>query len=193
MSFPRRLRLGSILLLACALLAQTAPPEPELAAEPEDDAPMGIEHGIDVPWQGDLDGMLERRRIRVLVVPSRTFYFLDKGTQRGLAHDQGKALEAEINKKRPKKSLHVDVVFVPVSYDDVIPALIQGAATSRSRISPSRRSASAGSTSRRRSGPASTRSRSRARTRPSWTPSTTWRGARSSCASRARTSRACGT
>jgi len=124
MSFPRRLRLGSILLLACALLAQTAPPEP--AAEPEDDAPMGIEHGIDVPWQGDLDGMLERRRIRVLVVPSRTFYFLDKGTQRGLAHDQGKALEAEINKKRPKKSLHVDVVFVPVSYDDVIPALIQG-------------------------------------------------------------------
>jgi hypothetical protein len=26
------------------------------------------------PWKGDLDGMIERRLIRVLVVPSRTFY-----------------------------------------------------------------------------------------------------------------------
>ena len=121
---PHRHRPWTILLLAAALLGQAAPAEPEPAQG--DDAPMGIEHGIDLPWQGDLDGMLERRRIRVLVVPSRTFYFLDKGTQRGLAHDQGKAFETEINKKRPKKSLPVDVVFVPISYDDVIPALIQG-------------------------------------------------------------------
>lgn len=121
---PRRLRPWWIWLLAAALLGQAAPPESEPAQD--DDAPMGIDRDIDVPWQGDLDGMLARRRIRVLVVPSRTFYFLDKGTQRGLAHDQGKAFEAEIDKKRPKKSLHVDVVFVPVSYDDIIPALIQG-------------------------------------------------------------------
>jgi len=113
---PPRSRLWSLLALTLALLGQ-APP---------DDGPTGIEHGIEKPWLGDLDGMLARRRIRVLVVPSRTFWFIDAGTQRGLAYDQGKAFEEQIDKARAKKSLHVDVVFVPISYDDVIPALIQG-------------------------------------------------------------------
>ena len=31
------------------------------------------------PWTGDLDGMIERRIIRVLTVYSKTFYFVDKG------------------------------------------------------------------------------------------------------------------
>ena len=34
-------------------------------------------------WLGDFDGMAERREIRVLVVYSKTFYFLDQGRQRG--------------------------------------------------------------------------------------------------------------
>ncbi len=51
-------------------------------------------------WTGDLDGMLERRQIRLLVVPSRTFYFVDEGTQRGISYDLGQALEKELNEKR---------------------------------------------------------------------------------------------
>ena len=35
-------------------------------------------------WTGDLDKLVERRMIRVLVPYSRTLYFNDKGTQRGL-------------------------------------------------------------------------------------------------------------
>ena len=35
------------------------------------------------PWTGDLDGMIERRIIRVLTVNSKTFYFHDKGVLRG--------------------------------------------------------------------------------------------------------------
>src|SRR5688572_10122922 len=35
------------------------------------------------PWKGDLDAMIERRLVRVLVVPSKTFYFQDRGVQRG--------------------------------------------------------------------------------------------------------------
>ena len=34
------------------------------------------------PFTGDLGEMLRRRQIRVLVVPSQTFYFVDGGTQR---------------------------------------------------------------------------------------------------------------
>jgi membrane-bound lytic murein transglycosylase MltF len=70
--------------------------------------------------------MIERRQIRILVVPSRTFYFVDKGTQRGLSHDLGRALEAEINKKRGRQRLKVDVVFIPVHPDELLRGLILG-------------------------------------------------------------------
>jgi hypothetical protein len=36
---------------------------------------------------GDLDELLNRRLIRVLVVPSRILHFVDKGTQRGTTCD----------------------------------------------------------------------------------------------------------
>jgi hypothetical protein len=40
------------------------------------------------PWTGDLDGIIERRFIRVLVPYSRTLYFVDLGgTQRGTNYD----------------------------------------------------------------------------------------------------------
>ncbi len=39
------------------------------------------------PWKGDLPGMLDRRTIRVLTTYSKTFFFIDKGTQRGATHD----------------------------------------------------------------------------------------------------------
>jgi len=77
-------------------------------------------------WTGDLDGMLERRQIRILVVTSRTFYFVDTGTQRGISYDLGQALEKEVNEKRGRGHLQVDVVYVPVRPDELIPALLHG-------------------------------------------------------------------
>ncbi len=85
---PSRLRLaiGAAAVLACtplagpfhaAAVAQPAPQTPQrerLTIHPED----AIQ-----PWTGDLDGMIERRVIRVLTVYSKTFYFVDKGVQRG--------------------------------------------------------------------------------------------------------------
>jgi membrane-bound lytic murein transglycosylase MltF len=111
-------------IAGAALMAALAVPC-ALAQEPAD-RPQGIEHGIAEAWSGDLDGMLGRRQVRMLVVPSKTFYFVDKGQQRGLSYDAGKAFEDELNKKLGRKQLRVDVVFVPVSQDDLLPALIQG-------------------------------------------------------------------
>lgn len=34
--------------------------------------------GMPEPWTGDLDGMTERRLIRVLVVPNKTMFFLTR-------------------------------------------------------------------------------------------------------------------
>ncbi len=124
-------------LAAAALLADPPARAQEPAAKPQ-----GIEHGVANAWTGDLDGMLARRQIRLLVVPSRTFYFVDKGQQRGISYDTGKAFEEELNKKLGKKKLRVDVVFVPVSQADLLPALIQGrgdVAAANLTITPERR------------------------------------------------------
>jgi membrane-bound lytic murein transglycosylase MltF len=77
-------------------------------------------------WTGDLDGMVKRRAIRILTAYSKTFYFVDRGVQRGLAYDVGQLLEAEINKKVKAKNIRVHVIYVPVARNDIIPALLEG-------------------------------------------------------------------
>ena len=47
-------------------------------------------------WKGDLDGMKKRRLVRMLVVYSKTFYFLDKARQRGATYEAGLELEKEL-------------------------------------------------------------------------------------------------
>jgi membrane-bound lytic murein transglycosylase MltF len=77
-------------------------------------------------WTGDLDGMIERRFIRVLTTYSKTTFFVDKGTQLGLTPDAFHMFEDDLNKKLRNKNIRVHVVFVPVAHDDLIPALLEG-------------------------------------------------------------------
>ena len=70
--------------------------------------------------------MIERRIIRMLVTFSRTNYFLDGGEHRGITYEAGKFFEEELNKKLGTKNLRVNVVFVPVTRDQLLPALVAG-------------------------------------------------------------------
>ena len=78
------------------------------------------------PWTGDLPGMVERRMVRVLTTYSKTQYFIDRGTPRGTAYDQGKLLEEALNKKFASGNLKVNVQFVPLSRNELLPALLEG-------------------------------------------------------------------
>jgi len=84
------------------------------------------------PWSGDLDGMIERRVIRVLTVNSKTFYFHDRGTLRGTVVEFYRLFEDELNKKLAaagklkNKNLKVKVYFIPVRRDQLLPALAAG-------------------------------------------------------------------
>jgi membrane-bound lytic murein transglycosylase MltF len=84
------------------------------------------------PWTGDLDGMIKRRVIRILTVYSKTFYFVDKGVQRGGAYDAGRLFVEDLNKKLAKdnkqthKHLKVQAVFIPVARGELLPALVAG-------------------------------------------------------------------
>jgi membrane-bound lytic murein transglycosylase MltF len=84
------------------------------------------------PWKGDLDGMIERRVVRVLTVPNKTNYFQNRGTQRGATYDAFRLIEDDLNaklereKKLTRKHLKVRFVFIPVRRDQLLPALVEG-------------------------------------------------------------------
>jgi membrane-bound lytic murein transglycosylase MltF len=83
-------------------------------------------------WTGDLDGMIERRAIRVLTTNSKTFFFVDKGVNRGIVADAFKVFEDDLNKKLAaenklkNKNLKVRVVFIPLRRDELLPGLAAG-------------------------------------------------------------------
>src|SRR6516165_6038443 len=55
------------------------------------------------PWHGDLEGMLERRFIRVLVPYSRTLSFVERGHSRGITAEVVHELEHFLNLKYAKR------------------------------------------------------------------------------------------
>lgn len=79
-----------------------------------------------VRWTGDLDGMIKRRMVRVLVPYSRTNYFVDRGTQRGLTYELFRLFEEELNRKLKRKHVRVHVLCVPVSRVELMNALLEG-------------------------------------------------------------------
>jgi membrane-bound lytic murein transglycosylase MltF len=81
---------------------------------------------LDQEWTGDFNEMAKRRIIRVLVTFSKTNYFLDRGTQRGATYELMREFEKTINKSLKKRHLKVFVIFIPVTRDQLIPALVEG-------------------------------------------------------------------
>jgi membrane-bound lytic murein transglycosylase MltF len=100
---------------------KTLPPPPFEAALPET-----VRAKMAEPFKGDLDEMVKRRLVRVGVTYNRTFYFVNEGTQRGIAYEYGKLMEEQLNKRRKTGHLKVNFWFVPLPYDQLIPALLDG-------------------------------------------------------------------
>src|SRR4029434_4892112 len=74
----------------------------------------------------DLDGMIKRRTIRVLVPYSKTYYFVDRAVQRGISYDVTRLLEADLNKKLKTGHVRLSVICVPVNRGEMIPGLLEG-------------------------------------------------------------------
>lgn len=77
-------------------------------------------------WTGDFDGMINRRAIRILTVPSRTFFFLNKGETLGLTAEIGQEFEKWINKRHAKGPFDIKVVFVPTTRERIFQELQDG-------------------------------------------------------------------
>lgn len=83
------------------------------------------------PWKGDLEGMIQRRAIRVLVTYSRTNFFLDGADKKGFVYETFQQFETFLNRRlqqdrRLKKHLKVHMVYIPVSRDQLLSYLNTG-------------------------------------------------------------------
>jgi membrane-bound lytic murein transglycosylase MltF len=102
--------------------AQAKKPGTDKTAQP----PKTFKTVVTKNWTGDLDGMVKRRFIRVLVPYSKTFYFNDRGKEQGLAYETFRIFEEDLNKRLKNKNVRVYVMFLPVSRDKFIPYLKEG-------------------------------------------------------------------
>jgi membrane-bound lytic murein transglycosylase MltF len=78
------------------------------------------------PWTGDVDGMVERRKIRVLVPYSKTFYFLDGATQRGISYEGMQIFGKWLNKELGAGHLKVRLIMIPTARDELFSGLAAG-------------------------------------------------------------------
>lgn len=75
---------------------------------------------------GDLAQMREHKVVRALVTFSRTDFFLDGADMRGVQAELLQLYEKQLNKNHKKGEIPVRVVFVPVTFDQLIPSLLEG-------------------------------------------------------------------
>jgi len=93
----------------------------------ETQLPPQVRDRVLTPFTGDLDALVKRRMVRIGVTFNRTFYFLDKGVQRGVAYEYGRLVEERLNKYfKTGTDDKVHVVFIPLPRNLLLPALADG-------------------------------------------------------------------
>jgi len=104
----------------------TAADELPNTPSPYDALPESVRVAMDQSFTGDFDEMLKRRAIRVGVTFNRTHYFIDKGQERGVTYESLKLFEKELNAEQKTGNLKINVVIVPMTRDQLYPALAGG-------------------------------------------------------------------
>jgi membrane-bound lytic murein transglycosylase MltF len=132
------LLLGVAAATACSGQKEAAPPAVtalrsattdapiSATASPYDVLPESVRNAIGKPFTGDFDEMVKRRAIRVAVTFNRTHYFIDEGQERGVTYESLKLFEKDLNTDLKTGNLKVHVVIVPMSRDQLYPALANG-------------------------------------------------------------------
>ena len=89
--------------------------------------PPAVRDSVFKPFTGDLDEMVKRRLVRIGVTFNRTYYFVDKGVQRGVSYDYGQLIEERLNKHfKTGTDNKIHVVYVPLPRETLAAALVDG-------------------------------------------------------------------
>jgi membrane-bound lytic murein transglycosylase MltF len=141
----KKMRCAFLLCVVTAFVAGCSQQAPEpaaqqsassgAAAEPDEEIPPPVYESalpedmrstVDQTFTGDFDEMIKRRLVRVGVTFNRTFYFVDGGTQRGLAYEYTRAFEDDLNNRLKTGNLRIHVVLLPMPRDVLLPSLQAG-------------------------------------------------------------------
>jgi membrane-bound lytic murein transglycosylase MltF len=110
--------------IAATLLAACGPD----SARSRDGSPARALPTESQPWKGDIEGMVQRRQVRVLVPYSRTLYFNDRGRERGVTADHVRDFERFVNEKYAKSlgKRPITVYMIPTTRDELFDAVAEG-------------------------------------------------------------------
>ncbi len=87
-----------------------------------DDEILGLENTA----FGDLDSIIARKYIRVLVPYSKTYYYVEGMKRYGLAYELVSMFEKELNRQLKFNPPKIRVIFIPVSRKHIMPLLTGG-------------------------------------------------------------------
>jgi ABC-type amino acid transport substrate-binding protein len=113
--------LSFLFLLVVSALQSSA-----LAADSPESSPFALPTNVASGVKGDFDELLKRRVIRILVVPNRTHFFVDRGVTQGITYDAFELFEKFLNTKHQTGKLPLTIAFIPVSRDKIVEALNEG-------------------------------------------------------------------
>ena len=93
----------------------------------ETQLPPAVRDAVLKPWTGDLDGMVDRRLVRVGTTFNRSFYFVDEGAQRGVVAEYGRLMGERLNRHfKTGEGNQIHVVILPLPRDMLLSALVEG-------------------------------------------------------------------
>jgi membrane-bound lytic murein transglycosylase MltF len=85
--------------------------------------------GVVESWSGDLDGMIDRKLVRVAVARGGFFFYIHEGRQYGLTSEALRGFEEFLNTHLGLKGTkRVHVVALPMTRDQIFPAVAEGIA-----------------------------------------------------------------
>jgi len=111
-------------ILPLLLLSATGLWSPNMLAV--DDPHRIPELELEKTFTGDLPEMRKRKRIRALVTYSKTDFFFDQGRARGMQVEFLHEYEKFINKGVKRATDKVHITYLPVTFNELIPALREG-------------------------------------------------------------------
>jgi len=110
---------------ARAVLADSLP-EPLFLPAPNGEEPLLNRSMFKEPYRDDLEGLIKRRVIRVLVTYSPSGFFLEDGQPRGFEYELMEQYRKHLKSRVKPRSWPVVFAFIPMRFDDLLPALAAG-------------------------------------------------------------------
>jgi membrane-bound lytic murein transglycosylase MltF len=105
--------------------------KPQSAAAPSQENTPQSSAALELPINferrvGDLDAMLKRHEIRILVVPGQSSFFYDKGHPEGIYFEAFDEFQRFANQKFKSSNLKMNVTYIPVRPEQLEKALLDG-------------------------------------------------------------------